>query len=321
MYKLIFLRVIAVIPILIGVSVISFSLMQLIPGDITLTLLGPFATDSSRKILMEFYGLDQPIYIQYYKWLGNFIQGDFGRSIAYKMPISEIIFIRVFNTAILTLVSATIAIFVGFLFGILSGIKRFSFFDRICTLMALIAASAPTFWISIMLLYVFSLKLRWFPATGMYSIGKDGDIINLLWHLPLPALSASFVSLAVIFRLSRSNLLDILNQDYIRAAKARGIPRVHILGSYAIKILLPGIVNISGLQIGFIFGASLFVEVIFQWPGVGLLMYNATLSRDVPMIQAVLLILAIVFVIVNLISDIVTSIMNPQLRNKSTDKS
>jgi peptide/nickel transport system permease protein len=314
MIKLIVHRIVAVVPILIGVSLVSFLLMRLVPGDITLTLLGPFATDATRAALREYYGLDQPIHIQYLKWLANVLQGDFGRSIAYQMPISTILEQRIVNTIILTLVAAPIAIGVGFLFGVWAGVRHYSLFDRAATITALVAASAPTFWIGLLLLYVFALKLRWLPATGMYTVGRSGDFLDLLWHLPLPAVSASLVSLAVVYRLTRSNLLEILGQDYIRAARARGLPEGRIVWSYAVRMLMPSIVNISGLQVGFIFGASLFVEVIFQWPGIGLLMYNATLARDVPVIQAVLLVFAVVFVLANLVTDITTAALNPQER-------
>lgn len=312
MIGLIIRRIFAAVPILVGVSLIAFLLMRLVPGDITLTLLGPFATDATRAALLEYYGLDRPIHIQYLKWLANILQGDFGRSIAYQMPISTLLGTRIVNTVVLTLAAAPIAIGMGFFFGVWAGVRRYSLFDRVTTVSALVAASAPTFWVGLVLLYVFALKLRWLPATGMYSVGRSGDFMNLLWHLPLPAASASLVSLAVVYRMTRSNLLDILGQDYIRAARARGLPERRIVWIHAARMLVPAIMNISGLQIGFIFGASLFVEVIFQWPGVGLLMYNATLARDIPVIQAVLLVFAVVFVLANLVTDIATAALNPQ---------
>src|SRR5262249_20377945 len=155
------------------------------------------------------------------------------------------------------------------------GVRKFSAFDRISTLAALIMSSAPTFWFGLVMLYVFALRLHWFPAVGMHTIGRDGDPWDLLWHVPLPAISASVVSLAVIFRLTRAGLLDTMGQDHIRAARARGVPERSLIYRHAIRGILPAIVNISGLQVGFIFGSALFAEVIFQWPGVGLLMYNA----------------------------------------------
>ena len=317
MLRLILWRVLAVVPILIGVSIVTFLLMRLVPGDITLTLLGPFATESTQKALREYYGLDQPLYVQYFKWLWSVVQGNFGRSITYQIPVAEILSKRIWNTVILTVAAAVIAIGVGFVGGMLAGVRRFSAIDRASTLATLVAASAPTFWICLLLLYAFALKLRWFPATGMYTIGKEGDLLNLLWHLPLPAFSASLVSLAVIFRLTRSGFLEVMNQDYIRAAKARGLSQGRIVRGYAVRSLIPGIVNISGLQIGFIFGASLFAEVIFQWPGVGLLMFNAILGRDVPVIQAVLLVFAVVFVLANLVTDLITAALNPRLRDQA----
>jgi peptide/nickel transport system permease protein len=154
----------------------------------------------------------------------------------------------------------------------------------------------------------------------MYSVGREGQVANLLWHLPLPSVSAALVSLAVIFRLTRSGLLEIMGQDYIRAARARGLPERRVVRFYALRMLMPAIVNISGLQVGFIFGASLFAEVIFQWPGVGLLMYNATLARDVPVIQAVLVVFAVVFVAANLITDLTTAALNPQARDQASEE-
>jgi peptide/nickel transport system permease protein len=290
--------------------------MRLVPGDITLTLLGPFATEASRAALREYYGLDLPIYVQFLKWLGSVLQGNFARSIAYQIPVAEILGQRIGNTLILTAAAAAIAITVGFIGGTLAGIRRLSLFDRASTIATLVAASAPTFWIGLLLLYVFALRLRWFPATGMYSIGHEGEILNLLWHLPLPAFSASLVSMAVIFRLTRSGLLDVMSHDYIRAARARGLSEARVVRGYALRTLIPPVVNISGLQVGFIFGASLFAEVIFQWPGVGLLMYNAVLARDVPVIQAVLLVFAVVFVLANLVTDLVTAALNPQARSE-----
>ena len=279
-----------------------------------MTLLGPYATEETAAQLRAHYGLDLPIWEQYWNWLVNVVTGDFGRSIASQVPVADLLGTRVVNTMILTLASALLAIVFGFLGGTLAAARRFSVFDRAITLFALIAASAPTFWLGILLLHLFVLRLHWFPAIGMYSIGKEGDFWNLMWHVPLPATSAALISMAVILRLARSGLLDILGQDYIRAARARGLSQSRVIYRHAVRSIIPAMVNISGLQVGFIFGSALFAEVIFQWPGVGLLMYNSILGRDVPVIQAVLLVIALVFIIVNLISDITIAALNPQVR-------
>lgn len=314
MLPLVFRRIAVVIPILLGVSLVTFLLMRLVPGDFTLTLLGPFATEKRIEELREFYGLDLPIHVQYLTWLGNVAEGDFGKSIAYRVPVSDLLTDRVVNTLILTAAAAVLAIGLGFLGGTIAAVRRFSFVDRATTLGAVIAASAPTFWFAMLMLYLFALELKWFPAIGMYSLGKEGDLLNLLWHVPLPALSAFLISLAVIFRLTRSGLLDVMGQDYIRAARARGLPERTIVYKHAVRSVIPAVVNISGLQVGFLFGSALFAEVIFQWPGIGLLMYNSIVARDVPVIQAVLLVIAVVFVLVNLVSDITTAALTPQQR-------
>jgi peptide/nickel transport system permease protein len=307
-------RLIATIPVLIGVSLCAFLLMRLVPGDITLTLLGPFATPDAQAAMRAYYGLDDPLWSQYLRWLGNALTGDFGRSVGLQMPVSEVLGPRVWGTVILTFFAAAIAIGLGALGGALAGIRRHGLFDRIATVSALVISSAPTFWFALLLLWLFALELRWLPATGMYSAAGGGGLVDLLRHIPLPAFSASLVSLAVIFRLTRASLIDVMTTDYIRAARARGIPDSVLVRRHAMRSVLPGLVNISGLQVGFIFGSALFAEVIFQWPGVGLLMYGAIQSRDVPVIQSVLLVISVVFVLANLVSDVVTAALSPQAR-------
>lgn len=308
-------RLVSVLPILFGVSVVSFLLMRLVPGDLTLALLGPFATEERAAALRELYGLDKPIVVQYWRWLAAVASGDFGISVAHRVPVAGLLLDRVENSAILTAAATLIAVVAGTLGGVFAAVKRHSLYDRVTTSLALVLASAPTFWFGILLLYIFAIKLRWFPAIGMYSFGKEGQFTDLLWHLPLPALSASLISFAVIFRLCRSGLLDILEQDYIRAARARGLSESRVICRHALRSLLPPIVNISGLQIGFIFGSALFAEVIFQWPGIGMLLYTGILSRDVPVIQAVLVVIAAVFIVANLMTDLVMAALDPKARS------
>jgi peptide/nickel transport system permease protein len=314
MIRLIVRRLAATVPILLGVSVVAFLLMRLVPGDFTLVLLGPFATPERVAALREFYGLDQPLWVQYWRWLSAVLSGDFGFSVGYRVPVSQVLWERVGNSGILTAFAAALAIIGGFVGGVAAAVRRYSAFDRLATIAALVLASAPTFWLGILLLYVFALRLQWFPAIGMMSPGGRGGLLNLLWHVPLPSTCASVISMAVIFRLTRSGLLDVLGQDYIRAARARGLSEPRIVFKHAVRSVVPPVINISGLQVGFIFGSALFDEVIFQWPGIGLLMYNAILARDVPVIQAVLLVIAVLFVLVNLISDLTIAAVTPQAR-------
>lgn len=312
MTRFVILRLLSTVPVLIGVSICSFMLLRIVPGDITLTLLGPFATEESQKAMRAYYGLDLPVWQQYLRWLGNAAMGDLGRSVSMQLAVADVLWTRVFNTIVLTFFASIFAIGLGALGGVLAGTRRLSLYDRISTISALVISSSPTFWFALLLLWVFSIELRWFPATGMYSLGKEGNVLDLLWHVPLPAFSASLVSLAVIFRLSRVSIIDVMNADYIRAARARGVSERRLVFRHGLRSVLPTLVNISGLQVGFIFGSALFAEVIFQWPGVGLLMYNAIIARDVPVIQAVILVISVVFVLANLVSDLVTAMLNPQ---------
>ncbi len=314
MGKFIARRLLSAIPILFGVSIVTFLLMKLIPGDIAVVLLGPYATEKSVAALRAYYGLDLPIHIQYIKWLTAYVRGDFGVSIAYGLPVASILGLRVVNSLILTAAALAIAVAFGFGGGTLAATKRFSFVDRASTMGALILAGIPTFWLGLMLVYVFSLKAGWFPATGMYTIGKEGDVFDLLRHIPLPALAASANSLATIFRLTRSAMLDTLGQSYILAARARGLSERSVVYKHGLRNILATVVNVSALQIGFIFGGALFAEVIFNWPGVGLLMYNSIVARDVTVIQSTLLIIAIIFVAANFMSDLIQALIDPRTR-------
>lgn len=316
MVRFVIIRLLSTLPVLLGVSLCSFFLLRLVPGDITLTLLGPFATEASQAAMRKYYGLDLPVWQQFFLWLGNIVQGDLGRSVSMQMAVGDVLWVRVYNTIILTFFASIIAVLIGGLGGLLAGIARHTMFDRATTISALVISSSPTFWFALLLLWVFSIELAWFPATGMYSIGREGDVLDMLWHVPLPAFSASLVSLAVIFRLTRSSIIDVMGTDYIRAARARGISEKTLVFRHGLRSVIPTLVNISGLQVGFIFGSALFAEVIFQWPGVGLLMYNAIVARDVPLIQAVILVISFVFVLANLTSDLVTAALNPQARNE-----
>lgn len=314
MGKFVARRLLSVIPILLGVSIVTFLLMKLIPGDIAVVLLGPYATEESLAALRAYFGLDLPIHLQYIKWLTAYVQGNFGTSIAFGMPVADILGRRVINSLILTAAALAIAVVFGFGGGTLAATKRFSFVDRASTMSALILAGTPTFWLGLMLMYVLSLKAGWFPATGMHTIGKESGVVDVLWHIPLPALAASANSLATIFRLARSAMIDTLGQGYILAARARGLPERLVVYRHGLRNILATVVNVSALQIGFIFGGALFAEVIFNWPGVGLLMYGSIVARDVTVIQATLIVIAVIFVTANFTSDLVQALIDPRTR-------
>jgi peptide/nickel transport system permease protein len=307
-------RLISVPFILFGMAIVVFLLMRLVPGDAALVLLGPYASPDALRQLRSDLGLDLPAYQQFMIWLGHVLVGNFGTSISFNMPVMTVLLPRAWNSAVLTAAAFVIASVFGISLGILAAVKQNSIVDRISVIGALLLANAPPFWLGFLLVIYFSLQLHWLPASGMHVIGRPGGSLVVLRHLILPAVTAALIPLAVILRLTRSAMQDTLRQQYVTAARARGIPERTVIMRHALRTILPGIINICGLQLGYLFGTALFSEVVFNWPGIGQLMYNSVLSRDVPTIQAVVLVVGAVFVLVNFISDLTQAALDPRTR-------
>jgi peptide/nickel transport system permease protein len=288
--------------------------MRLIPGDAAMVLLGSYATPEALKQLRSELGLDLPAYQQFLIWLQHVLLGDFGKSVSFNMPVMTVLLPRALNSAILTLAAFAIATVFVVGLGVLSAVKQNSLLDRISVVGSLLLANAPPFWLGFLLVLYFSLTLHWLPASGMLVVGRPGGGLVLLSHLILPALTAALIPLAVILRLTRSAMLDALRQQYITAARARGLPEWKVVARHGLRSIMPGVVNICGLQLGYLFGTALFSEVVFNWPGIGQLMYNSVVSRDVPAIQAVVLVVGAVFVLVNFVSDLTQAALDPRVR-------
>lgn len=307
-------RLLAVVPILFSVSILIFLLMQLVPGDVAATLLGPRATAERIQAIRQELGLDQPLYLQYFHWLASILRGDFGRSIAMQVPVVSLLLPKFLNTLILAGASLLIAVVVGIPLGIWAAEYQNRMIDRICTTLAVVGAAAPTFWLALILMYVFALDLGWFPTGGMHSLRGDGGFADLLAHLVLPAVATAAIPLAVISRLVRSSMLEIIQLDFVTALEARGLSGRTVVWRHALRNALPPIISITGLQSGFLLGGTLFTEVIFTWPGIGLQLYNSVLANDVPVVQGAMLLVAVSFVLINLASDIAVTYLNPRLR-------
>ena len=242
-------RLLAVLPILFGVSVFIFLLMHLAPGDVTDALLGPMATDEAKQQLRVALGLDRPIFVQYLTWLGHILQGDFGTSVHTQRAVAEVVVPRFLNTIVLALASLAIALSVGFFVGMFAAAKSFSTFDRVSMSLTLVVGSTPPYWLALLLVLGFALQFRWFPATGMTSLTGDGGILDVAHHLVLPAIATAAAPAAIITRMVRSSMLEVLGQGYIRVARARGVSRRSILWKHALRNALPPIATISGLQL------------------------------------------------------------------------
>lgn len=307
-------RFLYAIPVLIGVTVIVFLSLQFVPGDIALTLLGRMATEAKLEALRQELGLDRSLIVQYFGWLADLLRGDIGNSISQQLPVAGILAPKIVNSLILMAGSLFFVLVFGFVLSIISAPRFRTLADKSVVALTLVLASLPVFWLGIVLLYLFGFKWKLFPISGMYNMVNPGGLGQLLHHMVLPAIATAASSIAVVTRVTRSRMIDVLGQPYILAARARGLSRRQIVLRHAVRNTLPTFANIGGLQIGYLFGSVIFTEIIFNWPGIGLLLFDAILQRDVPVIQGCVLVVAIVFVLGNLISDIIVHALDPQLR-------
>lgn len=314
MSRIVFGRIVTIVPVLFGVSIVIFLLMHLAPGDVTQVLLGPMASEAAKAELREALGLDRPLPVQYLSWLSNMLQGDFGISIANKRQVAEVVLPKLWNTAVLGLASAFLAFAVGLTIGVFAAARARSPLDWFSMGATVLIGSTPPFWLGLILVFLFSLTWRIFPATGMESLSGDGGVLDVLHHLVLPAIATAAYPAAIVTRMVRSSVLDVLAQNYIRVGRAKGIPRRLLLRRHALRNAMPPIATICGLQLGYLLSGALFTEVVFAWPGLGQQLYASIIARDIPTVQAAVLLIAAVFVVINLLTDLLNIYLDPRLR-------
>jgi len=308
-------RLLLVVLVLLGVSVLVFAVTRLTPGDPARVLLGPRATEEQVATLRTAYGLDQPIYAQYLSWLSHVVRGDLGESIQLHRPVLAEVAERFRGTLILALAAMVVAFSVGIAFGVVAALRANSALDRLLMSVALLGISLPPFWVGLILIIFFSLVLRWLPATGMLSPTGGGDVLDVLVHLVLPTLSLAVVPLAVIARLTRANVLEVLNQLYVRTARAKGLPPRVVVVRHIMRNTLVGTITILGLEAGWLLAGTVYIETVFAWPGLGAMLVNAILQRDYPLVQGGVLLVAGVYVLINLGTDMLYLYLDPRLRN------
>jgi len=324
-------RLLLAIPVLIGVTFVAYA-MLLMTGDPTGALAGEHATPELRAAIRERYGLDDPIYIQYGRFLSHIFQGELGTSIMTKSPVANELKLFLPATIELALAAMTIAVIVGLPLGVIAGYKHNSFVDLNTTILALIGVSMPIFWLALMLLWVFGLKLGWFPTTGRIDTSIELNTITNLYvldsiltlnyealksslhHLALPAIALATIPTAFIARITRSSMLDVLNAEYIRTARAKGVMEFAVVNRHALKNAMLPVITVIGLQTGFLLAGAILTETIFAWPGMGRWIVNAIVARNFPVVQAGGLVFAIIFVFVNIIVDISYAWFDPRIR-------
>ena len=319
MRKYIIRRLLQLIPLLIGISLISFFVMHLAPGDPTQLFIDPSVKPEELARIRANWGLDQPIIIQYFLWLKNALKGDFGIAYLINRPVLDVIFERLPATLLLMVSSFIITLFITIPLGVISAVKKNSWFDNFVTIFSFAGMATPTFWLGLMLMLGFSVELRWLPAVGMYDPLIRGQglgirVLDVMKHMILPLLTMTVVSLAGLTRYQRAAMLEVLNQDFIRTARAKGLPERSVIFKHALRNALIPIVTILGLSLPDLFGGAFIIETVFAWPGMGRLGVMAIFSRNYPLIMGIVIISAALIVFGNLLADIGYALVDPRIR-------
>jgi peptide/nickel transport system permease protein len=307
-------RLLGVLPVILGVSVVIFLLIQLAPGDAATVLLGPQASEAAKDELRHALGLDRSLPVQYLAWLSRTVSGDFGHSIATQRPVMSLVLPRFVNTLVLTFASLLLAMAIGYGGGLFAALRKNSAFDRLTISATLLAGSAPPFWLGLVLVLLFAIQLHWLPVSGMQDLAGEGGTLDLLRHLILPAVTTALGPAAIITRIVRASIVDALQRPHVRVARAKGLRRAQLIRGHVILNALPPIVTITGLQLGYLLGGALLTEVVFAWPGLGSLLYDSITARDLPVLQATTLVVALAFVLANIVVDTINAALDPRLR-------
>jgi len=314
-FQFIVKRILQAIPLLIGVSVIGFAMMHLAPGGpLAVYTLNPTITAQDIERIKQVFGLDQPVYIQYLKWAGGMFTGNWGNTFFGGRPVLDVIVERMPATFLLMGSGMSLAVVIGMLIGILGAVRRYSVFDYLATTGAMVALSFPTFWFGLMAIFIFALKLGWLPSGGMYTLGGDEDILDLVRHLILPTVVLSLVLVAQWSRYTRSSFLEVIHQDYIRTAKSKGLSAKRVLFRHAFPNALAPLIALAGVQMPWLFSGALVTETIFGWPGMGRLFVDSLTMKEYPVLMGMVMITAIAVILGNLLADVINALIDPRIR-------
>lgn len=325
-------RLLMLIPVLLGMTLVTFSIVHLIPGNPAQVILGQGATEAAIKELEDSMGLNEPYFVQYFIYLKGLLQGDLGTSLKTKTAIAKEIWPYIAATFELTFFAMLFAVFVGVNAGIISAWKQNSWFDFLAMFIALVGVSIPVFWLALMQQWVFAQELSWFPANGRQNsrdpveaityfyvidtmIKMDfAKLVTTLKHLVLPSIALGTIPMAIIARMTRSSMLEVMNSDYIRTVRAKGAGQFLIIYKHALKNAMIPVLTVIGLQTGVLLGGAILTETIFSWPGIGRYIFEAINFRDYPVIQSGILVVAFIFVFINLIVDLLYTYIDPRIK-------
>jgi peptide/nickel transport system permease protein len=304
MSRYVFQRLLSLIPVLFGVSLLVFAILKFVPGDPAQQVAGLDASAEDLEAIRHQMGLDRPVHVQYLYFVGNALRGDFGRSIRSHRPVVEELGSRLPNTVLLTLAAMALAVVLGIGLGVVAATRQYTLWDSLSMAVAMLGISVPIFWLGLMLMLLFAVQLRWLPTAGTGTV----------WHLVLPALTLGAASSAIIARQVRSAMLEVLRQDYVRTATAKGLRHRTVVVRHALANAMIPAVTIIGLQFGYLLAGAVVTETVFAWPGVGRLLVDAIKFRDFPVVQATILWLAVLFSTVNLAVDLLYGYLDPRIK-------
>ncbi len=307
-------RVLYTLPIMAGVALVCFALVHLAPGDPLVAILPPDANEELQKQLRTLYGFDRSLPEQFFSWVWRALQGDLGTSIASNRPVATEVMTAVGNTLRLAVVATLIGFFFGCLFGFVAGYFRNSWIDRGASLLSVLGVSVPHYWLGMVLVIIFAAQLNWLPATGAGPGGSDAWLWNWehIKHLLLPAITMSVIPMGIVARTVRALVAEILAQEFVVGLRAKGLTHFGVF-CHVVKNAAPTALAVMGLQLGYLLGGSILIETVFAWPGTGFLLNSAIFQRDLPLLQGTILVLAMFFVVLNVVVDIVQSLLDPRI--------
>lgn len=313
-------RLLQMIPILIGISILLFFILQLAPGDMFSSMVNPHMTAEVKAELRHQLHLDQPSYIQYFYWMQGILKGDFGESFYFKQPVTRVINTYIWNSFLLSLVSFVLSVIISIPIGVISATKQYSRFDYFFTVIALIGISIPSFYFGLLLIKWFSVDLKLFPVSGMSTAGLDltgfAEAKDVLYHMTLPCIVLTLSSVAGLMRYTRSSMLEVIRQDYIKTARAKGLKERVVIYKHALRNAMIPVITIFGMWLPGLFSGAIITESIFNWPGIGPIELLAVNNRDYPLLMGINLILALLTLLGNLIADITYALVDPRIRLK-----
>jgi len=320
--KLILRRLLQGIPLLFGVIVINFALMKMVPGSLldVMTAEQQVTDPAMIERLRHLYGLDQPVLTQLLHYLWSVCRLDLGFSFRQNMPVLDVILAHLPATLILMLASIALAVLVGVSAGVLAAMRVNSLWDTLISTLAVICFAAPSFWLGIMLVILFSVKLGWFPVGGMESIGVTlspwGQALDILHHLALPAITLGLFYAATYARVMRASMLEVGQMDYVRTAQAKGLSRTRVVLRHQLRNALLPVVTLLGLQLGTVLGGSIVIEAVFSWPGIGQVLFDSVMSRNFPLILGILVLSSLLVIVINIVVDVAYSRLDPRVRSR-----